>query len=41
MLLDDSPGLDLIGRAGVGVAVRLLALPPHVLLLVVSSLGKA
>ncbi|MGI4884012.1 MAG: aminotransferase class I/II-fold pyridoxal phosphate-dependent enzyme [Janthinobacterium lividum] len=41
LLLDDSHGLGLTGRAGAGVATLLPALPPHVRLVVVSSLGKA
>ncbi|OGX84865.1 aminotransferase class I/II-fold pyridoxal phosphate-dependent enzyme [Hymenobacter coccineus] len=41
LLLDDSHGLGLTGRTGAGVATLLPALPPHVRLVVVSSLGKA
>lgn len=41
LLLDDSHGLGLTGRAGAGVATQLPALPPNVRLVVVGSLGKA
>jgi 8-amino-7-oxononanoate synthase len=41
LLLDDSHGLGLTGRAGAGVATFLPALPPNVRLVVVGSLGKA